>query len=44
MKAIVEFEEKKRKRMMHGSSTSGGSSGAPIKYNMVYSSPEGQLR
>jgi hypothetical protein len=44
MKVVAEAEEKKRKRMMHGSSVSGGSSGAPSKYRMMYTPPEGQLR
>jgi hypothetical protein len=42
MKAIVEANEKKR--MMPGSSASGGSCGAPLKYHMVYTPPGGQLR
>jgi hypothetical protein len=41
MKAIAEAEEKKRKRMMPRSSVSGGSSGAPPKYHMVYTPPGG---
>jgi hypothetical protein len=44
MKAAVEANEKKRKRMMHRSFVSGGSSDAPPKYRMVYSPPRGQLR
>jgi hypothetical protein len=36
MKAYPEAEEKKRKRIMPGSSRSGGSSCAPPKYHMVY--------
>jgi hypothetical protein len=43
MKACDEVEEKKRKRIMRGSSESGGSSGAPTKYRMVYTPPTGQL-
>jgi hypothetical protein len=44
MKAVVEADEKMRKRMMSGSSVSGGSSGAPPKHRMVYTPPGGQLR
>jgi coenzyme F420-reducing hydrogenase gamma subunit len=44
MKAVAEAEEKKRKIMMLGSCASGGSSGAPPKYRMVYTLPGGQLR
>jgi hypothetical protein len=36
MKAVAEADEKKRKRIMPRSSVSGGSSGAPPKYRMVY--------
>jgi hypothetical protein len=36
MKAYPEAEEKKRKRIMPGSSRSGGPSCAPPKYHMVY--------
>jgi hypothetical protein len=43
MKAITKADEKKRKRMMPGSSATGGSSGARPKYHMVYTSPGGQL-
>jgi hypothetical protein len=43
MKAIAEDDEKKRKRMMPTSAGSGSSSGAPPKYRMVYTPPEGQL-
>jgi hypothetical protein len=43
MKAVTEVDEKKRKRMMSVSSASGGSSGAPTKYHMVYTPPRGQL-
>jgi hypothetical protein len=44
MKVVAEVEEKKRKSMMPRSSTSGGSSGAPSKYRMVYTLIGGQLR
>jgi hypothetical protein len=44
MKAIAEADEKKSKRMMSGSSVSGGSSSAPPKYRMIYTPPRGQLR
>jgi hypothetical protein len=44
MKACAMAEEKKRKRIMPGSSRSGGSSGAPPKYCMVYTPPIGQSR
>jgi hypothetical protein len=44
MKAIVEADEKKRKKMMPGSTGSGSSSGAPPKYRMVHTPPGGQLR
>jgi hypothetical protein len=43
-KVVAEANEKKRKRMMHGSSVSGGSSGAPPKYRVVYTPAGGQLR
>jgi hypothetical protein len=43
MKAVAEVDEKKRKRMMPGSAGSGSSSGAPLKYRMVYTPPGGQL-
>jgi hypothetical protein len=43
MKAVAEADEKKRKRMMPGSTGSGSSSGAPPKYRMVYTPPGGQL-
>jgi hypothetical protein len=36
MKVVAEADEKKRKRMMPGSTGSGSSSGAPSKYLMVY--------
>jgi hypothetical protein len=41
MKAVAEAKEKKRKRMMPGSSVSGGSSVARLKYHMVYTPPSG---
>jgi hypothetical protein len=41
MKAYVEAEE--RKRIMPGSSRSGGSSGAPPKYGMVSTPPTREL-
>jgi hypothetical protein len=44
MKACAEAKEKKRKRIMPGSSRNGGSSDAPPKYCMVYTPPSGQLR
>jgi hypothetical protein len=43
MKAISEADEKKRKRMIPRSFVSGGSSGAPLKYRMVYTPLGGQL-
>jgi hypothetical protein len=43
MKAVGEADEKKRKRMMPGSAGSGSSSGAPLKYRMVYTPPGDQL-
>jgi hypothetical protein len=43
MKAVAEADEKKRKKLMPGSAGSGSSSGAPLKYRMVYTPPEGQL-
>jgi 4-diphosphocytidyl-2C-methyl-D-erythritol kinase len=39
--AVAEADEKKRKRMMPGSAGSGSSSGAPLKYRMVYTPPGG---
>jgi hypothetical protein len=39
MKVVAEVNEKKRKRMMPGSTGSGSSSGAPPKYCMVYTPP-----
>jgi hypothetical protein len=36
MKVVAEADEKKWKTMMPGSSISGGSSSAPLKYRMVY--------
>jgi hypothetical protein len=44
MKVVAEADEKKRKRMMPGSASSGNSNGAPLKYRMVYTPPRGQLR
>jgi hypothetical protein len=44
MKVVAKANEKKRKRLMLGSVGSGSSSGAPLKYHMVYTPPEGQLR
>jgi hypothetical protein len=43
MKVVAEADEKKRKKMMHGSADIGSSSGAPPKYRMVYTPPENQL-
>ena len=43
MKAVAEADEKKREIMMYGSSGSGGSSGASLKYRMMYTPPTGQL-
>jgi hypothetical protein len=43
MKAVAEADEKKRTRMMYGSSVSGGSSSAPPKYHVVYTPPGDQL-
>jgi hypothetical protein len=43
MKDVADADEKKRKRMMHGSTGSGSSSGTPPKYCMVYIPPGGQL-
>jgi hypothetical protein len=43
MKAVAEADEKKREIMMYGSSGSGGSSGASLKYRMVYTPHTGQL-
>jgi hypothetical protein len=43
MKACEAAKDKKRKRTMPGSSRSS-SSGAPLKYHMVYTPPTGQLR
>jgi hypothetical protein len=42
MKAVAEVEEKKR--IIPRSNESGGSSGAPLKYRMVYTPPSGHLR
>jgi hypothetical protein len=44
MKAVAEADEKKRKRMLPGTVGSGSSSGAPLKYRIVYTPPGGQLR
>jgi hypothetical protein len=44
MKAVVEADEKKRKKLMPRSACSSSSSGAPLKYRMVYTPPGGQLR
>jgi hypothetical protein len=44
IKVVAEADEKKRKRMMPESAGSGSSSGAPLKYRMVYTPPGGQLR
>jgi hypothetical protein len=41
MKAVAEADEKKRRKMMPGSTGSGSSSGAPPKYCMVYTPPGG---
>jgi hypothetical protein len=43
MKACEAAEEKRRKRTMPGP-TRGSSSGAPLKYRMVYTPPVGQPR
>jgi hypothetical protein len=43
MKVIAEADEKKRKKMIPGSASSGSSSGAPPKYRKVYNPPGGQL-
>jgi hypothetical protein len=43
MKACEVAEGKKRKRTMPGP-TGGSSSGASLKYRMVYTPPVGQLR
>jgi hypothetical protein len=43
MKAFAEANEKKRKRMIPGSTGSGSSNSAPPKYCMVYTPPGGQL-
>jgi hypothetical protein len=43
MKACEAAEEKKRKRAMSGPSR-GSSSGAPLKYRMIYTPPVGQPR
>jgi hypothetical protein len=36
MKVVVEVDEKKRKKMMPGPTSSGTSSDAPPKYRMTY--------
>jgi hypothetical protein len=43
MKACEAAEEKKRKRAVSGPS-GGSSSGAPLKYRMIYTPPTGQPR
>jgi hypothetical protein len=43
MKAVAEVDDKKRKKMMPGSTGSGSSYDAPPKYRMVYTPPGGQL-
>jgi hypothetical protein len=43
MKAVTEVDEKKRKKMIPGSASSGSSSDAPPKYRMVYTPPGSQL-
>jgi hypothetical protein len=43
MKACEVAEEKKRKRAVSGPS-GGSSSGAPLKYRMIYTPPAGQPR
>jgi hypothetical protein len=43
MKAVAEANEKKRKKLMPGSTGSGSSSSAPLKYRMVYTPPGGKL-
>jgi hypothetical protein len=42
MKAVAEVDEKKRKKMIPGSTGCGSSSGDPPKYRMVYTPPVGQ--
>jgi hypothetical protein len=42
MKVIADADERKRKMMMSVSSGSGGSSGAFLKYRMVYTPPPTQ--
>jgi hypothetical protein len=41
LKACAEAEEKKTKRAMSGPSGSGVSTGAPLKYRMIYIPPTG---
>jgi hypothetical protein len=36
MKAVAEVDEKKSKKMIPGYAGTGSSSGAPLKYRMVY--------
>jgi hypothetical protein len=43
MKACEVAEEKKRKKAVSGPS-GGSSSGAPLKYRMIYTPPAGQPR
>jgi hypothetical protein len=43
MKAVIDVDEKKRKKMIPGFAGSGSSSGAPPKYRMMYTPPKGQL-
>jgi hypothetical protein len=43
MKAVAELDEKKRKKMIPRSASSGSSSGVPPKYHMVYTPPGGRL-
>jgi hypothetical protein len=43
MKACEAAKEKKRKRVVSGPS-GGSSSGAPLKYRIIYTPPTGQLR
>jgi hypothetical protein len=44
MKAVTKANERKRKRLMPGSAGSGSSSGAPLRYRMLYTTPRGHLR
>jgi hypothetical protein len=43
MNTVAKVNEKKRKRMIPGSTSSGSSSSVPPKYRMVYTPPGGQL-